>query len=425
MNINQYHQHHQHRGQVHPSLAFLLVLCVVLVTGFILTADSLRHSLPQASVKPLVAQPLVAQPPAHEANHPPRLAAKPLDSIGADSNPALNEVDVAGVIEATTSFAGEGNNKETAVAAAQSLLEAQRGVGGVGGEETACRPGNSAEACNAYLELVPPSPSYVTDGKTVLLLGVDSRSGGLISLTDTIMLLFLDEEAQRISLLSIPRDLYVMIPGHGRDRINTAVVHGASGEDLDAGIATLKQTIESTLNVEIDHHVLVDFQAVIRSVDALGGIDVYVPYTIDDPTFPDMYGGFDPLFIPAGQHHFTGEMALKYARTRHQDNDFYRAQRQQQILLAIRQQAFNLGVTQLLESAPTLYRQVRHGVFTDLNLVELIQLGYTMSQVPLDDIQTAVLDGEYVSSTYTEAGENVLILKPVAGTSLIEAIFTN
>lgn len=383
-----------------PSLSpLLLAICVIIGVVFVVA-----FGLWFAAETP----PRSSQPPAVEGVVQPFF-----DSLEADEMAGSNAL--KSVVEESRA-----DEKANGSAAAHSLLAQQAQAGN---EKPPC----SQEPCEEdYLELVPPQPAGIAEGQTLLLLGVDSRSGGLISLTDTIMLLFLDEEAQRISLLSIPRDLYVEIPGHGRDRINTAVVHGAGGEkDLEAGIATLEKVLERTLDIEIDHHILVDFRAVVRSIDALGGIDVYVPYTIDDPTYPDMSGGFDPLFIPQGQHHFTGEMALKYARTRHQDNDFYRAQRQHQILFAIREQVFNLGVADLLESAPALYQQVRHGVFTDLNILQLVQLGQALSEVPADNIQTAVLDDQYLSSTWTERGEFVLVLKPSVPSSLIEEIFTN
>lgn len=383
-------------------LALGILLSVVLVLGLLMTADYLRYSL----------------------HLPTTNTARPLNEREATTlAPGLKAVEVTGEHEAETAASGVQLLLETPDATENLSAAATEAEGaltcGELGTDKACTSGGK------FLNLLPPDAADSANRKTLLLLGVDSRGGGLISRTDTIMLLSLDEDSDQISLLSIPRDLYVTIAGHGRDRINTALVYGAQDDDLQAGIALLQQTIEQTLDVTIDHHVVVDFRAVVRSIDALGGIDVYVPYEINDPMFPDMNGGFDPLYIPQGQQHFAGEMALKYARTRHQDNDFYRAQRQQQILLAIRQQVLNLGVTDILESAPTLYSQVRQGVFTDFSLVQLVQLGRVMSGIPLDNIHTEVLDDEYVSSTLTEAGEYVLILKPAAASSLIEEIFTN
>jgi len=372
-------------------LALGVLVSVVLVFGFVVAADYLHDSLRLSATN--IARPLNASE----------------ESVSA---PGLKPVEVP-----------KEHESGTAASSVQLLLEAPDEIGKL--SATTTNAGGVSANGEVFLNLIPPDSAAATNRKTFLLLGVDSRSGGLISRTDTIMLLFLDEGGSQMSLLSIPRDLYVFIPGHGRDRINTALVYGAKDDDLEAGITLLEETIEQTLDLTIDHHVLVDFRAVVRSIDALGGIDVYVPYDVNDPTFPNMNDGFDPLYIPQGQHHFAGELALKYARTRHQDNDFYRAQRQQQILLAIRQQVLNLGVADLLESAPTLYQQVRQGVFTDLSLVQMVQLAQVVSEIPLDNISTQVLDDEYVSSTWTEAGESVLILKPAAASSLVEELLTN
>lgn len=258
----------------------------------------------------------------------------------------------------------------------------------------------------------------------ILAMGIDRRPGEpFVSRTDSIMVISIDPETERVSILSIPRDLYVVIPGRGRDRINTAFVYGASGNDPAAGATLAMQTIEYNLGIALDHYLLVDFSAVINGVDALGGIDVYVPYDINDPTFPDMNYGYDPLYIPAGQHHFDGTMALKYARTRHADNDFYRAQRQQQVVLAARDKALGLGLGGLLTRAPVLYQQLEQGLRTDLSLEEMVRIATTLGSVPEDNIRNEVIDHNYVSSYTTEAGASVLILNNEKAALLIQELF--
>lgn len=263
-----------------------------------------------------------------------------------------------------------------------------------------------------------------TDRVNILVMGIDRRPGEpFISRTDTMMLMSLDPETDTASILSIPRDLYVVIPGFGRDRINTAFVYGSHGDNPEAGAQLAMQTVEYNLGVPVNHYVMVDFSAVINGIDALGGVDIFVPTDIYDPTFPDMNYGYDPLYIPAGQHHFDGLTALKYARTRHQDSDFGRAQRQQALILALRQQILNRGLTSLLLDAPNLYRQVEQGVRTDLSLDQLLRLAQTASQVEDGGIQNDVLDYRYVSGYTTEAGASVLILNNDAAAPLIQQLF--
>jgi polyisoprenyl-teichoic acid--peptidoglycan teichoic acid transferase len=272
--------------------------------------------------------------------------------------------------------------------------------------------------------LPPQEPWQGTDRVNILVMGIDRRPGEpFISRTDTMMLMSLDPATETASILSIPRDLYVVIPGFGRDRINTAFVYGSQGNNPEAGAQLAMQTVEYNLGVPVNHYVMVDFSAVVNGIDALGGLDIYVPTDIYDPTYPDMNYGYDPLYIPAGQHHFDGLTALKYARTRHQDSDFGRAQRQQAVVLALRQQVLNRGFASLLLDAPNLYRQVEEGVRTDLSLDQLLRLAQTASQVEDGKIYNDVLDYRYVSSYTTEAGAAVLILNNEAAAPLIRQLF--
>lgn len=262
------------------------------------------------------------------------------------------------------------------------------------------------------------------DRITILMMGIDRRPGEpYISRTDTMMLISFNPRTEHISVLSIPRDLYVVIPNRGRDRINTAFVYGAQGNNPAGGAALSMQTVEYNLGVPVDHYLMVDFSAFIRSIDALGGIDVDVPYDIYDPDFPDMNYGYDPLYIPAGPHHFDGLTALKYARTRHQDNDFYRARRQQQVLMAVRSKALSLGPAELLRQAPVLYRQLEDGIRTDMSLEQLLTLANVLKDIPEDHIKSAVLDTDYVVGHRTAGGASVLVLVNEKATPLIQELF--
>lgn len=270
----------------------------------------------------------------------------------------------------------------------------------------------------------PTIPAIDDERVTVLIMGIDRRPGEpFISRTDTMMIASINTEDETISLLSVPRDLYVVIPGYGRDRINTAFVYGSGGSNPAGGAALAMQTIEYNLGVHIDHYLMVDFSAFVDTIDLLGGIDVYVPYDINDPTYPSMDYGYDPLYIPAGQQHFDGEMALKYARTRHQDNDFYRAQRQQQILFAIRSKVLGLGATEMLRQAPTIYGRVKEGIRTDMSLEQMLQLALAAKDIEDDAITSRVLDYDYVTSYQTPAGASVLVLINEAAEPLIKELF--
>ncbi|MFO7539146.1 MAG: LCP family protein [Chloroflexota bacterium] len=269
-----------------------------------------------------------------------------------------------------------------------------------------------------------PTSEFKTDRINILMMGIDRRPGeAFISRTDSMMILSIDTRNETISILSLPRDLYVIIPGRGRDRINTAFVYGSTGNNPAGGAALAMSTVEYNLGVHIDHYILVDFAAVINGINALGGIDIYVPVTINDTMFPDMNYGYDPFYIAAGQQHIDGVTALKYARTRYQDSDFDRAGRQQQIVLAARRKALSLGVSEMVRRAPTLYREVEQGMRTDLSLEELVSLARIAGDISSESIQNEVLDRRYVSGHRTEQGASVQVMDNEATAELIRRLF--
>ncbi|MBK7216067.1 MAG: LCP family protein [Candidatus Promineofilum sp.] len=268
----------------------------------------------------------------------------------------------------------------------------------------------------------PTVGAWEGDGRVnIMMMGIDRRPGeAFVSRTDTIMVLSIDPDTDTAAILSIPRDLYVEIPGYGQDRINTALVYGSQQGDYLDGAALAMQTVSYNLNIPIHHFILVDFNAFVRTIDLLGGIDVDVPYEINDPEYPDMDYGYDPLLIPAGVQHFDGATALKYARTRHGDSDFNRAFRQQQVLFAARQQALSLGIGEMLLRAPSLYSQVEDGIRTDLSLEQLLRLAKSVSDIPAGGIRNEVLDYDYVTSYRTPGGASVLLLRPDTAVPLIQ-----
>ncbi len=257
---------------------------------------------------------------------------------------------------------------------------------------------------------------------TVLLLGTDRRSTDSSSdNTDTLMLFHLDPNGRRIAILSIPRDLYVEIPDHGQGRINTAYAWGE--QDGTGGLALARQTISTTLGIPVQHAVLLDFHAFVTLIDAIGGVDVDVPYTISDPTYPDSGIGYDPFYLPAGQHHLEGATALKYARTRATPGgDFDRTARQQQLVLAVRDRVTRLDLMPgLIAQSPQLWAVLQTALETDLTLGEIVDLAIIASRTPADQIVTAGIDQTCTHFWTTPGGAQVLILDQAA----IEALLTD
>lgn len=244
---------------------------------------------------------------------------------------------------------------------------------------------------------------------TVLVMGLDKRPGeeGTGFRTDSIMLISIDPTNERIGILSIPRDLRVPMSGRpGMVGINTVYITGEL-ERPGYGPKLLAETLRYNLGMTIDSYVSVSFNAVIELVDAIGGIDIEVPETIDDPEFPDMNtDGYDPLYIPAGTVHMDGKLALKYARVRHVGLDDYdRTRRQQQVILAIRNALLSPGkLANVLPRAPQIWESVRKNILTDLDFNTILSMGLYLKDIDTGSIQRATLDQQYLQSIPDESG---------------------
>jgi len=255
-------------------------------------------------------------------------------------------------------------------------------------------------------------PWQGTERVNVLVLGIDEReSEDGPWRTDTMIVLTIDPLTKSGGMLSIPRDLWVPIPGFGEGRINTANYIGDARDYPGGGPALAMRTVQYNLGVPIHHYVRINFRGFIELVDLIGGIDVYVEEEINDPTYPDAHYGYDPLYIPAGWVHMDGELALKYARTRHSaGGDFDRAARQQQVLRAIMEQVTRLDLLpQLLPQAPQLWETMGDSIETDLTLDQVIGLAMLATEVPPENIRTAVIDEHYTLFWTTPDGQQVLV----------------
>ncbi len=250
-----------------------------------------------------------------------------------------------------------------------------------------------------------------TERVNLLILGVDERpqENGMAR-TDTMMVLTLDPTTLQAGVLSIPRDLWVPIPGYNQGRINTAYRLGEMYNYPGGGPALARETVEYNLGIPIQYYVRLNFQGFVDLVDLIGGIDVYVAEPINDPLYPDNNYGYDPLYIPAGQQHFDGAMALKYARTRHDSNDFERARRQQQVLLAVLERVSSLNLLpQLAPRLGELYTLMDQSVSTDLTLDEVLALAGLAVKVDRTQIRFAVIDSTCTENYITPEGAQVLI----------------
>jgi LCP family protein required for cell wall assembly len=268
-----------------------------------------------------------------------------------------------------------------------------------------------------------PLPDYERKERVnILLLGIDKRPDEVYSRTDTMILVTVDPNSKTAGMLSIPRDLWVSIPGYNEDRVNKAYFFGDRDAYPGGGPALAMKTIQYNLGVPVHFYAQIDFDGFRQVVDTLGGIDIYVPETIDDPKFPDNNYGYDPFYIEAGQQTLDGYTALKYARTRATPgSDFSRAERQQAVLLAIKDKALQLN---MIPKVPELWNTMAGAFETNLEMIDIVELSQLADEIGPDKIQSAVLDHTYTYDYIVpDTGAQVLIPYREKIRALIDEMF--
>jgi LCP family protein required for cell wall assembly len=250
--------------------------------------------------------------------------------------------------------------------------------------------------------LVPPT------NINILLLGTDQRPGQSNWRTDTIILLTINQQEKTVGMLTIPRDLYVNIPGIGKQRINTADFYGYYYHYPGGGPNLIKQTIEQNLGIRVHYFVRGGFDAFRRVIDLLGGIQVDVNCPLYEQDFYDDYGHATLNFQP-GLQTMDGVTALRYARSRYTTNDYDRGRRQRQVLLAMWDKATSLN---LLPKWPQLYEQISDSIQTDLGPTEMAALAYIGTQLKMDKIKSRAIDNRSTIPYVTPEGAQVLLPNP-------------
>jgi len=245
----------------------------------------------------------------------------------------------------------------------------------------------------------------------ILLIGLDQRweVAHRAFRTDTMMIASLHSETGEAMLLSIPRDLYVEVPGHGRQRINIAHVLGETQDYPGGGPALLMDTIQQDFGIPLHGYVMINFQGFREVVDLLGGVDIYVDKEVWDNSYPDDRGGEITVHIPAGQQHMDSETLLIYCRSRHGSDDFDRMARQQKALVALAKKALSL---QMLRRLPELLQAMSDTFDTDLSMTTIVRLAEMASQVDPENMQSVVIDRNYLDPSQRQAGDEPSLLYP-------------
>ncbi|MCI0519233.1 MAG: LCP family protein [Chloroflexi bacterium] len=258
----------------------------------------------------------------------------------------------------------------------------------------------------------PPMPVLSDEGTfNILLIGSDQRGDGSYR-TDTLVILSVRPRDGVVTLISIPRDLFVYIPGWTMQRVNTAYMHGETSRYPGRGPGLLADTILYNLGIRIDHTAMVDFGGFRKIVNTLEGVDVPLVCSFTDWHVINPKGDLENpnnwrlYTIGPGIVHMDGDLALWYARSRLRSNDFDRGRRQQEVLRAI----FARGMTlDILPRLPDLYNQFRETIRTDLSLEEIITLAPLALDLNAPRIRSYYINNTMVKSWHTPEGAAVLL----------------
>jgi LCP family protein required for cell wall assembly len=255
-------------------------------------------------------------------------------------------------------------------------------------------------------------------------MGLDYRDweGEGPSRTDSMMLVTMDPVSRMAGMLSIPRDLWVNIPGFDYGKINTAYFLGEAYHLDGGGPGLAIKTVEDLLGVDINYYTQIDFSAFENFVNEIGGVDVEVPYEMT----VDPIGPANTLTLQPGTQHLDGPAALAYARNRDTiGSDFDRADRQQQVVMAVFDKITSLGtLPKLIANSPTIYNNLRYGIHTNLNLKETISLVWTVAQIPRDNIKRGMIGPNETTRTFSADGLDILLPNLEAVRAMRDQVFS-
>ncbi len=277
--------------------------------------------------------------------------------------------------------------------------------------QTTVQPG-AALASGSQASAITPEAWDGTNRVTILIMGLDYRDwqSGDLPHSDTMILLSIDPITKSASMLSIPRDTWVNIPGFDYGRINEAYFDGAANKLPGGGPELARQTVEQFIGVPVQYYAVIDFGAFIQFIDEIGGVKVKP----NEPVTIEKFGGGQEQVLEAGKiYQLDGGLALAYARERHTSGgDVDRAKRQQEVILAIRKRILQYeSLPELLSKAPAIYQDLSAGILTNLNLTDALKLGVLGVQMDTKSIKRGVIDYNMVIQTKSPEGE--AILKPI------------
>jgi LCP family protein required for cell wall assembly len=265
----------------------------------------------------------------------------------------------------------------------------------------------------------PPPPLDSRHRINILLLGSDNdrkfRQDAVLS--QTMIVVSIDPAHHQVTLLSLPRDLWVPIPGHGTAKIDWAYAAG--------GAPLARATVEKNFKIPIHYYAWVGLNGLVRVIDRVGGVDLDVLHPVLDDNYPNDFSasgyGTERVYLAAGPQHLDGRHALEYVRSRHGDllSDFGRSVRQQQLLLALQQRVAGM---ELMTALPALARDLNGHVKTDLDLARVTQLAFFMRGLRPADVHQAFIT-QFVRDARSPDGQEILVAEWPAVTGYLRQLF--
>ncbi|CUH95744.1 hypothetical protein P22_1824 [Propionispora sp. 2/2-37] len=213
----------------------------------------------------------------------------------------------------------------------------------------------------------------------ILVMGVDERSGD-VGRSDTLFVITVDKDTKAVSMLSVPRDTRVKIPGHGYDKINHAYAEGGHKLSMKA--------VEELLDIPIDYYVLVNFSGFVNIVDALGGIDINVEKRM---YYEDPYDDKGLVInLRPGLQHMDGKTAIQYVRYRDEEGDIGRVKRQQKFVKALMDEAASPAV---ITKVPALISELSSAIKTDMSVNEMLNLAKLLNDASKQGLHATMVPG--------------------------------
>lgn len=277
----------------------------------------------------------------------------------------------------------------------------------------------------------PVEPIELPDGVTnILLIGGDQLNEGDrpgTERTDALIIVSINRENGTASMLSLPRDLYLYIPGWIESRINTAYAHGNAVKYPGGGVKLLKDTILYNFGIPIHYYAMVDFAGFEEIVDAIGGVEIINSCSLRDWQLKEpgldihVEDNWEMVTLEPGVHQMDGFEALWYARSRRSTSDFDRGRRQQQVLQAILNKGVDVG---LVGQIPTLWAAFQETVDTDMDIGKLLQLAAVAPQLREQGVQHLYFTHGEIEYRFTEGGTEVLGLNPEVARRTVERLYS-